>query len=554
MSCLLLLAVPLFVEGTDRLGDQPCGPGGEEGCYTNYVQLADLDGDGDLDVLFPNADGYYQQGPAEPLVLLRNDGSGAFEDVSATAFGGFTGWLRQVAIGDVDGDADLDLFAPDAWAGDDALFVNDGQGAFTDQAATRIGTASRAGAARFGDLDGDGDLDLVVSDWGSFPPTSQGSAVFFRNDGAGAFEPMEGAAPRVAAPDGTGPIDLDLFDADGDFDLDLLIDSRVGNAQLWRNDGTGTFEDASGQLPNQPSGYAYGPSACDVDGDGDLDLWIDNGTAEIEEQLLINGGAGTFSDETDARVTGNETVDDNGVVCADVDGDRDLDAVIAALGDGSTQARNERLFVNDGTGHFALHADAFPLVGDFTLWIDLGDLDGDGRLDAVTAQGESGAYLNRLYLGTTAAPVDDDPPAFRAVQAVAGAALGEGMPVRFGVSDAVTTDLGPRLTRAWIEVTAGEETEEIDAVFVGGDLFQATLPNAAAGTVAYRACATDREGNSGCSAAQSYEVAPDGSGGGNGGAGCGCHLSANGPSVATLPAMLVLAAALMGIRRGPRRG
>ncbi len=101
-------------------------------------------------------------------------------------------------------------------------------------------------------------------------------------------------------------------------------------------------------------GLKYGPVACDVDGDGDLDLWVDNSGPNYTEQLLINDGTGHFADETAMRVTGNPGGDDNGVACIDLDGDGDMDAAIAALGG------NERVLINDGTGKFTLLAGVFP--------------------------------------------------------------------------------------------------------------------------------------------------------------------------------------------------
>ena len=134
-AALQILALPYFDEEASAFGTQACGG---SGCFTNYAALADLDGDGDLDAVFPNADGYFEQGELQPLVILANDSAGGFTDVSAMAVGGFTGHLRQVAIGDIDADGDLDMYAPDAWGGPDALFVNDGSGAFTDESSTRL--------------------------------------------------------------------------------------------------------------------------------------------------------------------------------------------------------------------------------------------------------------------------------------------------------------------------------------------------------------------------------------------------------------------------------
>jgi MYXO-CTERM domain-containing protein len=485
---------------------------GGNGCYVNYLRLTDIDGDGDLDVLFPAA-----TGQAEAFAVFVNDGTGNFTDNSAAAVGGFKGHLRQIAVGDVDGDGDVDIYAPDAQGGPDKLFINDSKGIFTDEAAARLpaGLGSHAAATRFADVDNDGDLDLFVGD--RYAGGSMLAAHLYLNDGAGKFTDSTINLPMSSA--GDVPYDFDVFDADRDFDLDLLIDMHSGGSMLWLNDGTGKYTAA--MFPSQ-AGLKYGPVACDVDGDGDLDLWFDNAGPGYTEELLINDGAGVFVDETAARVTGNPGADDNGLSCIDYDGDGDLDAAIASLGN------QERILTNDGTGHFALDPGTFSVINDSTLWFDFGDVNGDGRLDCVTGQGESGTFTQRLYLGTALAPVDVKAPKIIKVSAVpATVAPGEAPIVRFAVSDNATTDEGPRLKEAVIKVTVGVSMAvSVKATFMGGDLYRAVLPaQAAPGTmVSYVACATDRVGNEGCSPPQTYAVegmsASTGAGaGGAGGAG-----------------------------------
>jgi FG-GAP-like repeat len=403
------------------------------------------------------------------------------------------GRARQVAAGDIDGDGDLDLFVPDSWAIQaDALYVQVSPGVYVDEGAERIGSSSRAGAARMGDLNGDGHLDIVATDWGQAPPRSPGLGQIYINDGLGRFTLSEGALPAELSETGTGPIDLDLLDFDDDGDLDMLLASRVGDSILLSNDGLGRYSQAP--LPPQPGPYVYGPDPCDVDGDADLDLWLDNGAARSGEQLLLNE-QGVYIDQSE-QVSGNPAADDNEVQCVDIDMDGDLDAIVASLSD------EERLLINEG-GIFTLQAGAFPAQGDATLGLDLADIDGDGRLDAVTAQGETGRdWSEKHYRGSAEQPVDEAGPLARRVLP-----MGEGVAL-VAWQDRSTSDLGPRLTRTWAEVAGAEEAP---GRFVGGDLFRyeltsAQLAAAARSDQSLRLCAMDEGGNATCAELEAEEL------------------------------------------------
>lgn len=466
----------LLFEEQAQLLTQACA----DGCNTNYNVIVDLDGDGKLDLVFPNSTGFFVLGGAnQPLAIYKGDGTGKFANVSATAVGGFSGAVREVAIGDVDGDGDLDMYAPSGKGQDDKFFINQGNMVFADEAATRIGgLKSNAGSTRFGDIDNDGDLDIFVGD--SFANGSNVIGHIYTNDGTGKFT-LDGAAlPAVSGNQGD---DVDFFDADGDFDLDLLVNLHNANALLLINDGTGKFTNGSANLPPHNGGLHYGPGVGDIDGDGDLDLVFDNAGPNMREQLYVNNGNGTFTDGTSKIANNPPGADDNGANFMDYDGDGDLDLVIPSL-----TSPGERVYANDGMGNFAEVANAFTATGDPTLWMDFGDLNGDGRLDAVTGQGEGAPKDDRVYFGTAAVAVDMLAPKVIAQSATMTTAAGD--VVRFRLSDNAVTDVGPRLQRAWLKVGAAE----IDAKFVGGDVFRAVVP-AGAGGEAIVVCATDFQGN-----------------------------------------------------------
>ncbi len=497
-ACLLAAPAPAqqYERIADALSPQACGG---SGCWTNHLRVTDLDTDGDLDVILVNYPDYFSgKNQPQPLVIYRNDGDASFTNVSATAVGDLVTSARQIAVGDVNGDGAPEIYAPSGYGGPHLLLMNDGGGVFTDDASLRLPAYYPQGAAtRFGDVDGDEDLDLFVSDDYTVggPPFGH----LYVNDGEGFFVESAGAIPDTI--DGEDIIDLEFADVDRDFDLDLVVSAHEGGTgALWINDGKGVFTSGGTLPPPAYSGLHYNVSACDVDGDGDLDLWRDNVGPEFTEQLLISDGQGNFVDETAERVSGNTGADDNGVICFDIDQDGDLDGVVVSLG------TPERLLQNDGTGNFTFVSSVFPAPADCTLWGEFGDLNGDGRADLVTGQGECSS-ADELYVANDDVPVDSRAPTFPAVESLGDVEAGSSPVLRFAVQDETVTEEGPRLSRAWVTIAPDSVATELDATYVGGDLFSVTFPAVSEGTLVYRICARDRAGNIGCAEDVNVEVA-----------------------------------------------
>ena len=240
--------------------------------------FVDLDGDGDLDLVSGGYNG--------TLLAWRSTGTSAapvFTALSGSAnpFNGIvTGFFSTPAFLDLDGDGDLDLVSgqPDGML---LAWRRDGSGAAPVFTAL-TGTANPFNGVDAGsystptavDLDGDGDLDLVVG-------VESGALLTWRNNGAGAvpvFTQLIGSANPFNGFN-TGPFSVPAFlDLDGDGDLDLVSGPADGKLLAWRNDGTSAapiFSPLIGSA-NPFDGIDVGdwntPAFADMDGDGDLDL------------------------------------------------------------------------------------------------------------------------------------------------------------------------------------------------------------------------------------------------------------------------------------------
>jgi len=262
---------------------------------------------------------------------------------------------RGVAWGDYDGDGHLDLYVSNDGA--NMLLRYDG-GAFTDVTASPLDDGGDGAGVAWGDYDNDGDLDLYLA--------NNGANRLFRNDGAG-FADATGS-PLDDAGNGAGVAWAD-YDVDGDLDL-YLVNRGTAN-RLFRNDG-GVFVDVTAS-PLDDAGNGSAAAWADYDADGDPDLYVVNdGTSN---RLLRNDGA-VFTDVTTSPL--DDPGFGKGVAWGDYDNDGDLDLYLA--NDGGAN----RLFRNDGGAFTDATVGALGDVGNgrSTGWADY---DKDGDLDLYVA-------------------------------------------------------------------------------------------------------------------------------------------------------------------------
>ena len=411
----------------------------------------DYDGDGDLDVylpqgtmLDPSKDVSQARFPPPRTNwpgnrLFRNElipeGRLRFRDVTEEAGVGHVGYGMGTAVGDYDGDGDLDLYVTNF--GPNVLYRNNGDGTFSNVAReTGLDDSRWSASAAFVDYDRDGDLDLFFANYIDFTISNNkecfdptGARDFctpntyrpapdrlFRNDGGGKFVDVSTLAGLGAAfGNGLGVLCADL-DNDGWVDLYVAND---GNAnQLWRNKGDGTFEDTA-----LMAGAAYdadgraeagmGVTAGDFDGDGDEDLFMTH-LAQETNTLYVNNGRGAFRDETDRFGLGGVSMPYTGFGSEwfDYDNDGTLDLFIAngavtimeRLRGAAYPFHQKNLLLRGGedgryTGAGATAGPALEL-SEVSRGAAFGDLDNDGDVDIVVSNNNGPVRLLLNQVGS----------------------------------------------------------------------------------------------------------------------------------------------------------
>lgn len=365
------------------------------GAGDERVEPVDLDGDGDLDLLLQQS-----TGSAGIPTFAMNDGAGNF---SVTGPQGMIGGGLHGAAGDIDGDGMLDIIMRDGSAGL-AWWPHLGGGAF--------GAAVPFGDPAFdpnvidieaGDLDGDGDVDVVVS-----ASDVSGLGIFRNVNGVLSFE-------RILSPALPRAFDLQLGDFDGDADLDILAVARtIQEIQpiLFRNEGGLFFSGPDAFLGTEEVG-GLNFSAFDATGDGRLDIFMAGINGPIVSVLSappVNGG---YALEPSSRPLTGRLQLLRDVATVDFDGDGDLDVISSNRSVDLPLAFHE----NVGADRFRLQ---IPLAGapSDTRLVDAGDVDGDGNVDLVTSsstgdllwvKGLGGGVMQSTIIGSVGPSVNAGP-------------------------------------------------------------------------------------------------------------------------------------------------
>ena len=347
------------------------------------LALVDVDGDEHLDAVTA------QRSP--PAITIRtNDGNGGFEPPS-TWKAGLT--PRYVTAGDFDGDGDIDLATPDYDGFTVSMMWNDGSGEFTRSTWANL---YRPCCMTNGDMNGDGRRELVIAHWddeANAPNAEPAQLTICASDPLGGWRAM----PPITI--GVQPRGIQVGDLDQDGDLDVVTANLSSHdLSLIFNDGTGratrvdTLNLQSGTQPR----YVV---MTDLDADGDLDLAV---VARASDELWTfrNDGTGGFELWTIQPCCENP----HSVASGDLDGD-DLPEVIVGCLSWVIQVH-----ANDGTGTLAKPQNfSSPWA---PAHLEVGDLDGDGRLDIgiVNTSGQPDSIHLATFLNRTDGRHGTNPP------------------------------------------------------------------------------------------------------------------------------------------------
>lgn len=323
--------------------------------FAPAVDLGDVNGDGDLDAVV----GAHNNGPPHVRVLFGG-GDGSFQlgpdNPTVTGAGG-------VVLGDINNDGDQDLVYAGNSGSQGSLSVSLGNGTGFFAPPTSVAVGANPGEIALADVDGDADRDvIVVSDWpGAFSPGSASGTVAVIRNNNGAL-----AAQRASYGIGASPGKISVGDVDEDGDLDIAVSRYGADVALLTNTGvnSGAFSVGSANTGNDDTGSVV---LDDFDGDGDADLAAGNANNSGGLAVALSNGSGGFG----APVMVDRRSSLRGLRAADFDGDGDKDLAAA-------QTSSIFVYANNGSGAFspASSITPNPTAG---LYEDLavGNLNGD---------------------------------------------------------------------------------------------------------------------------------------------------------------------------------
>lgn len=332
------------------------------------VSIGDVDGNGTVDLVLA-------KGRHWPLtnLILRNDGKGHFTTAPLAEAPDRT---YSAALADLDGDGDLDLVVSNDRPDQKRIYHNDGKGVF-HVAATFGQPEWSTRYVTVADLNGDARPDLMVANRSANPAAPKPSFVCL-NSGTGTFPDCVAVATQSATI-------IVAADLDGDGTTDLFVPHRDGGQNLifW-NDGSGRF--AGGGTPVGPaSSQIRAAAAADITGDGVMDLMV--GDEQHGLYLYVGTAKRTFAEPTGV---GARTGAPYAVAAADLNRDGMLDLVVGRQGAPGS------VFFNQGGRALTFTETSWNDGKGAVYGVAVADLDGDGWPDIAAARSDApnGIWFN----------------------------------------------------------------------------------------------------------------------------------------------------------------
>lgn len=335
----------------------------------SIIRAGDLDSDGDMDLIA--VDRINGQ-----MFIFINDGSGFFNSAPQSCLPVLDGIdsYTDMVLADFDGSGSADMAISSSASQSVVLLLNSGTGSFSDATGSKMAAVSMdASALDAGDVDNDGDIDIVVA-------SRDSKDVLLLNDGSGSFTP-DSRFDLPAIIDGSSDILFCDIDSDGDLDIVTSNNAKIGDSELtnriYLNNGSGSYSDLTDMMSPPTAEYNEAFDAGDIDNDEDMDIFF----AGIDQNtLIVNNGAGFYDDRSDELIPASYFPSNN-TRMGDIDGDRDVDIIVT--GESGTS-----LLINNGAGVFEESSLKLPdhktipsTMGGRSL--EIADIDSDGDLDVI---------------------------------------------------------------------------------------------------------------------------------------------------------------------------